>query len=248
MRMLHGGHQHAVQGDAATTAAQETVTFLLENHFLVGRNVTFLPDGSIQSHTYAEDPVVIQTLQDHVKLFKDRLHEHLPVRPWDPIFVELSNRVHELDMVVENRTDGVEVLLFAWTPCGQALIEAHSQVVSLFVETGNVEGNKAHDIPELCVKSVSLEGDDEEESPTNTTNTTNTTTGDNESSPGGDAQEDTLLEDDETDELPTVSPEGTSEADAKEVSSGTPSWMVQRVYTAVGMLLICTTFFLDNLV
>lgn len=124
---------------------------LFDNHLLMDREVVYNDDGTILTRTTSEDSTVASFLQDHVAQMQGRVEEEWQVRAWDPFFVELFERHDELDVQVTNLDNGVEVFLSADTDCGQAIIEDHTAVVTLFVETGREEGRKAHDVPNACL-------------------------------------------------------------------------------------------------
>ena len=117
---------------------------LFDNRLLIDREVVHNPDGTIVTRTTSDDETSASLLQTHVETMQDRAEENLQVRRWDPFFVELFDRHDQVKVDVKNLDNGVEVLLSASTECGQALIEDHTAVVSLFVKTGREEGEKAH--------------------------------------------------------------------------------------------------------
>ncbi|KAL3935189.1 MAG: hypothetical protein SGBAC_009245 [Bacillariaceae sp.] len=139
-----GGHGGEEQDN--DTYVQE----LLDNHFKVDREVIHNNDGSITAKTFSEDAQVASWLQAHVAEMKARVDGNMYVRSWDPFFVSLVDHHDETSVELSNLSNGVQVELSASTDCGQSLIEAHTAVVSLFVETGRDESSKAHDVPATC--------------------------------------------------------------------------------------------------
>ncbi|CAJ1946592.1 unnamed protein product [Cylindrotheca closterium] len=123
---------------------------LLDSHSMIDREVTHNDDGSITTKTFSDDAQVAGWLQVHVAEMKARVDESMDVRSWDPFFVSLVEHHEEMSVEISNLSNGVQVELSASTDCGQSLIEAHTEVVSLFVETGREESSKAHDAPEAC--------------------------------------------------------------------------------------------------
>ena len=157
-RRLQGGGGHGGGGgggggggDSSSVLIQQ----LLDNHQKVDREVVRNEDGSIRTRTVSTDSDVAKDLQDHVEQMHGKVEANQQVRPWDPFFVELFDRHEEFTMDVTNIDQGVEIVMSAETDCGQALIESHAAVVTLFVETGREESSKSHDVPAACLESVS---------------------------------------------------------------------------------------------
>jgi len=123
---------------------------LLSSHLLVDRDVAHNDDGTILARTTSDDAAVASLLQEHVHMMQARVEDSWYIRGWDPFFVELFDRHKEFDMKVTDLSNGVESFLSASTDCGQAIIENHVDVVSLFVKTGHQEAMKEHAVPEAC--------------------------------------------------------------------------------------------------
>jgi len=151
----HGGGNGAGKGDENSPSV--LINQLFANHEQIDREVEYNNDGTIRTITSSINSTMVSLLQDHVEQMQDRSEENMQVRAWDPFFVELFERHNELRMDVTNLDNGVEVHLSANTDCGQALIESHTAVVTLFVETGQEEGMKSHDVPAICLESDAAE-------------------------------------------------------------------------------------------
>ena len=135
--------------------ASAIIHLLFENHLLMERNVAKNGDGSILTTTTSNDATVASLLREHVQTMLTRLEENRLIRQCDPFFVELFNSHDEYSALATNITEGVQVHLSASTPCGQALIEEHTSIVSKFVETGMTEAMTAHSVPSVCIDETS---------------------------------------------------------------------------------------------
>ena len=130
--------------------AGAVIHLLFENRQLMERSVTQNDDGTILATTTSPDASVASLLQTHVQTMRTRLEDNRVLRQCDPFFVELFESHDEYSASVTNITEGVRVLLSAYTPCGQALIEGHTAIVSKFVETGMTEAMRVHPVPPAC--------------------------------------------------------------------------------------------------
>ena len=126
------------------------IQLLLDNHGSMERVVTHNKDGSIVSQTTSDDPAVAAMLQEHVAMMLEMVEDERMIRNWDPFFVALVTHSTEFETRVANIDNGVQVTESASTPCGQALIDNHTAVVSLFVNTGHTEAAKSHTVPAAC--------------------------------------------------------------------------------------------------
>lgn len=150
-------------GDWDGSSPGPIIQQLFDNHRLISRQVTHNTDGTITTYTRSNDQAVAQLLRQHVATMRDRVENNMGVRHWDDFFVELFARRAEFDLQLPDPQpgDGVEAVMSATTSCGQALIEDHAAVVTLFVETGRAEGSKSHSVPPACL----VAGDDEDGTP-----------------------------------------------------------------------------------
>ncbi|CAJ1946596.1 unnamed protein product [Cylindrotheca closterium] len=145
-----GGGGGGRGGGGGGGGSEAYVQELLDNHELVDREVFHHDDGSITTKTFSDDPQVAAWLQAHVASMKARVDGGMRVRNWDPFFAAMVEHHDETSVELSNLSNGVQVELSASTDCGQSLIEAHTEVVSLFVETGREEASKPHDVPDTC--------------------------------------------------------------------------------------------------
>lgn len=146
-----GGMQRQDEDLSSSSPPGWLIQSLFDNIEYMTRNVTRYDNGTIVARTHASDPNVAAILQDHVEQMKGYVKQGWYVRRWDPFFVEIFDRHEEYTMEMERLDDGVEARLSSTSDCGQALIEAHTDVVSLFVSTGHQEAEKTHEVPAACL-------------------------------------------------------------------------------------------------
>lgn len=119
---------------------------LLDRHAAIERRVEKIP-GGIRSETRSQDPRVVALLHDHVPSMHERLQENLPLRRWDPLYVELFRRRERIRMRIELLEDGVRVEEVSDDPRTAALIQAHGDAVSAFVARGHEAAARPSPLP-----------------------------------------------------------------------------------------------------
>ncbi len=145
----NGGHRHrGGRGghDATFVADRADFHALLEHHGRIQRSVTKLPDG-IVAVTESDDAAVAKRIQKHVGAMYARVEEDRPIRRRDPLFDALFGHASKIEMKVEQTERGVRVTETSDDPYVATLIQAHAQVVSLFVAHGFEEAHRNHAVP-----------------------------------------------------------------------------------------------------
>lgn len=127
-------------------ADQEVFHYLLERHAKIRRTVKRIDNG-VETLTESDDPAVAAKLQEHVASMHERVKTGRGLRFWDDLFVALFKNYKQIRMEVENTEKGVRVRETGETPAVVALIQAHADVVSLFVKQGFDEAHKNHPVP-----------------------------------------------------------------------------------------------------
>ena len=127
-------------------ADQEVFHYLLENHAKIRRTVTRLENG-VDTITESDDPAVATKIQEHVASMHTRVKNGRGLRFWDELFVALFKDYDKIVMVVENTAKGVRVKETSDNRQVATLIQAHADVVSLFVKHGFDEAHKNHPVP-----------------------------------------------------------------------------------------------------
>jgi acylphosphatase len=132
--------------DAAWQQDRGLIQQLFANRDKITRSVKNLPDG-VETLTQSNDPRVARLIQVHVAAMKNRLETGRPVRLRDPLFAALFSHAGDVAMHVENTPGGVHVIEKGRNPLAAKLVQAHAQVVSLFLSNGHAEAQRAHAVP-----------------------------------------------------------------------------------------------------
>ncbi|PKY10155.1 hypothetical protein B1757_11225 [Acidithiobacillus marinus] len=119
---------------------------LLSLHEHIQRDLELRPDG-IRARTRSDDPEVVALLHDHVPAMKQRLHENFGLRFWDPAFAELFAQQGKVEMEVSLLPDGVMIEERSTDPNVVTLIQAHGQVINLFVAHGQQQAQQESPLP-----------------------------------------------------------------------------------------------------
>jgi len=141
-----GWGQGRGQNDPQFQRDRNTFQFLLQNHKKIRRNVKNLPNG-VETVTESDDVQVIAALQEHVAAMHNRVATRRPIRQRDPLFAALFQNAQWTKMSVKNIEKGVHVMVTSQNAFAVRLIQAHAQVVSLFVKLGFAEARKNHAVP-----------------------------------------------------------------------------------------------------
>lgn len=133
--------------DAAHRADMELFHFLLDHRKEITRKVTNLPDG-IETLTESDNPTVVEKLQAHVASMYQRVEEKRPIHARDPLFAEIFRNTDKIKMKLEKTKNGVKVVETSVDPYVAKLIQAHAEVVNLFLKNGRAEMRKDHAVPD----------------------------------------------------------------------------------------------------
>ncbi|MCA9220260.1 MAG: DsrE family protein [Planctomycetales bacterium] len=133
--------------DAAMRADQDVFHYLLEHHAEIRRTVKPLEDG-VETLTESDNPQVAKRIQEHVAAMHARVKSGQGLRFWDDLIVALFRHHAKIEMVVKDTPKGSKVVETSPDPTVVALIQAHAQVVSLFVAHGFDEAHKNHAVPQ----------------------------------------------------------------------------------------------------
>lgn len=141
-----GGKGPGAGKDPMHRADMELFHFLLDHRGEISRKVTRLPNG-IETLTESNNPVVTKKLQEHVVSMKKRVEEKRPIHARDPLFAEIFRNADKISMTVRKTANGVKVTETSEVPYVAKLIQAHADVVDLFVKNGRMEMMKNHPLP-----------------------------------------------------------------------------------------------------
>ncbi len=152
--LLKTGFAPAPQGkgggfgkDAAHKTDMELFHFLLDNRKEITRKVTNLPNG-IETLTESDNPKVVEKLQAHVESMYKRVEEKRPIHARDPLFAEIFRNADKIKMKLEKTKKGVKVIETSEDAYTAKLIQAHAEVVNLFIKNGRAEMMKNHALPD----------------------------------------------------------------------------------------------------
>lgn len=146
-----GGHGRGMRGRGGPGGGQD-VTWQRDHagiHQLfmvrakIRRDVKDLADG-VETLTESDDPAVARLIQMHVAAMKSRVETGRPIRRRDPLFAALFAQAGAIRIAVENTPKGVHVIEKGGNPLAVKLVQAHAQVVSLFLANGHAEAMKPH--------------------------------------------------------------------------------------------------------
>lgn len=131
---------------AAMRQDQDDFHYLLGRHADIRRTVTRTVNG-VETLTESDQPEVAKKIQEHVAAMHKRVQEGRGLRYWDDLFAAIFQRHASIKMSVENINKGVRVKETSDDPLVVALIQAHADVVSLFVARGFEEVHQNHPVP-----------------------------------------------------------------------------------------------------
>lgn len=120
--------------------------YLLDHRGEIRRDVQMRDDG-VETVTESSDPEVAEKIRQHVASMYERIEEGRPIHRRDPLFAELFRHTDKIRMKVKETKKGVRVIETSDDPEVAALIQAHAEVVSLFLENGHAEMHRNHALP-----------------------------------------------------------------------------------------------------
>ena len=134
-------------GDPNFVVDRDMFHYLLGHRETIQRKVTKIAEG-VETVTESDDPEVAATIQRHVESMHKRLQGGQPIHMRDPLFAAVFANAHKITMKVEPTEKGVRVVESSTDPYVAKLIQAHAEVVSLFVANGFAEVPTNHSVPE----------------------------------------------------------------------------------------------------
>jgi len=120
--------------------------FLLANRDKIKRTITRTENG-VDTFTESDDPEVAEGIQTHVAAMHTRVKEGRGIHMRDPLFREVFRHADKISIEITDTDKGVRVIETADDPYVASLIQAHADVVSLFIENGHEEVQNNHAIP-----------------------------------------------------------------------------------------------------
>jgi len=120
--------------------------FLLANREKIKRTITRTEEG-VDTLTESDDLEVTAGIQIHVAAMHARVKEGRGIHMRDPLFREVFRHADKISMEITDTEKGVRVIETSDDPYVASLIQAHADVVSLFIENGHEEVQKNHAVP-----------------------------------------------------------------------------------------------------
>ena len=142
-----GGRRGMGTSDPGMGADQTLIQTLLNGRSHIRRQIKMLPNG-VETLTETDNPQLRTVLVKHVRSMKQRVEQVRPIHLRDPLFAALFQNARKVSMMKITETPrGVHVIETSNDPDTAKLIQAHAQVVSLFVRNGHLEVRKNHPVP-----------------------------------------------------------------------------------------------------
>jgi len=132
--------------DPAFAADRDLFHDLLEHRADIRREVK-KTDHGVETLTESDKPEVAAVIQKHVASMEKRVKDKKPIHLRDPLFAEVFRHADQIKFVYETTEKGMRVTETSDDPYVARLIQAHAEVVSLFVKNGFEEVQRNHDLP-----------------------------------------------------------------------------------------------------
>lgn len=133
-------------GDPSFAADRDLFHYLLEHRGDIRREVKKTEQG-VETLTESDVPAVAAAIQKHVASMEARVRERRPIHLRDPLFAELFRNAGKIRFAFRATPKGVLVIETSDDPFVVKLIQAHADVVSLFIKNGFNEAQRNHEVP-----------------------------------------------------------------------------------------------------
>jgi len=132
--------------DPAFTSDSNLFHGLLERRADIRREVKMTKQG-VETLTESDKPDVAAAIQQHVASMEKRVKDKQPIHLRDPLFAEVFRHADKIKFVSEKTEKGMRVTESSDDPYVVKLIQAHAEVVSLFIKNGFEEARRNHEPP-----------------------------------------------------------------------------------------------------
>jgi hypothetical protein len=132
--------------DPAFAADRDLFHELLQHRADIRREVK-KTDHGVETLTESDKPEVAAAIHKHVASMEKRVKDKQPIHRRDPLFAEVFRHADQIKFVYEKTEKGMRVTETSDDPYVVRLIQAHAEVVSLFVKNGFEEVQRNHDLP-----------------------------------------------------------------------------------------------------
>lgn len=133
-------------GDPAFVADRDLFHDLLQHRADIRRDVKKTDQGVV-TLTESDKPEVATAIQKHVASMEKRVKDKQPIHLRDPLFAEVFRHTDKIKFVYEKTEKGMRVTETSDDAYVVKLIQAHADVVSLFIKNGFDEVRRNHDLP-----------------------------------------------------------------------------------------------------
>lgn len=133
-------------GDAAFAADRDLFHGLLQHRDDIRRDIK-KTDHGVETLTESDKPAVAVAIQQHVASMEKRVRDKQPIHLRDPLFAEVFRHADQIKFVYEKTDKGMRVTETSDDPYVVKLIQAHAEVVSLFLTNGFDEVHRRHELP-----------------------------------------------------------------------------------------------------
>ena len=135
-----------MMGDAGNMRDMQLFHELLDNGAKIRRTVTARADG-VETLTESDDPAIAAKIQAHVASMYGRLTDGRPIHMRDPLFQAIFEHASQIAFAHERTATGIKIVETSTDPYVVKLIQAHADVLNLFIKNGRAEMMKNHDVP-----------------------------------------------------------------------------------------------------
>lgn len=133
-------------GDPAFAADRDLFHDLLAHRAAIRRDVK-KTDRGVETLTESDQPEVAAAIHKHVASMEKRVKDKQPIHLRDPLFAEVFRHADKIKFVYEQTEKGMRVTETSDDAYVVKLIQAHADVVSLFIKNGFDEVHRNHELP-----------------------------------------------------------------------------------------------------
>lgn len=132
--------------DPAFAADRDLFHELLQHRADIRREVKKTDQG-VATLTESDKPEIAAAIRKHVASMETRVKDKQPIHRRDPLFAEVFRHANQIKFVYEKTVKGTRVTETSDDPYVVKLIQAHAEVVSLFITNGFEKVQRNHDLP-----------------------------------------------------------------------------------------------------
>jgi hypothetical protein len=141
-----GQMRGAMMHDAQHNEDMAVFHALIDHRAAIRRTVVKLENG-IETVTESDDPEVVTLIQTHVNAMYGRVKDGRPIHVRDPLFKAVFDNHEKIVMTHEMTPRGIKVVETSTDPYVVKLVQAHADVLDLFIKNGRSEMMRNHEVP-----------------------------------------------------------------------------------------------------